>query len=166
MEGSACKCAAKSRGNCSSRPLERLKEAAATPVADGNSFEEIAREWLVARQLAWVLEYAAHIIRPLEWDEFPIIGDKDMCEITPCDLLDIFRAIRAHISLEIAYRIKNDGSEAFRYAIPDGRCDSEPTLLVLFGIVVAARCAGAAASQDRPINGSSFGCGSSATSSH
>lgn len=154
----------KEQGKMFEPPLGRLKEAAASPVTDGYSLKKIAREWLVARQLAWVPKYAAHIIRRLEGDVFPVAGDKDIREIT--SLLDIFRAIRAHISLDMAPRIKDDGSEAFRYAIPDRRCDSEPTPIVPFGVVVAARCGGAAASKDRPANGSSFGCGSSITSSH
>lgn len=105
---------------------ERKKAAAAGPAENGNSFEEIAREWLVARQLSWVPKYAAHIVRRLEGDVFPVVGDKDIAEITPRDMLDIFRAIQARGSFEMAHRIKNYCSEVFRYAIPDGRCESDP----------------------------------------
>lgn len=105
---------------------ERRKEAAAAPVAQGNSFEEVAREWLVARQLSWVPKYASHIVRRLEGDVFPVIGDKNISEITPREMLDIFRAIQARGSFEMAHRIKNYCSEVFRYAIPDERCQSDP----------------------------------------
>lgn len=103
---------------------ERAKEAAKPEV--GTTFEEIAREWLKSRQLAWVPKYASHITRRLEGDVFPVVGDHDIREISPRQMLDIFRSIQARGSIEIAHRIKNYCSEVFRYAIPDGRCDSDP----------------------------------------
>ena len=105
---------------------ERTKAAEAAAVRKGSSFEEVAREWLVARQLSWVPKYAAHIVRRLEGDVFPVVGDKDISGITPREMLDIFRAIQARGSFEMAHRIKNYCSEVFRYAIPDGRCESDP----------------------------------------
>ncbi|WP_324075310.1 phage integrase central domain-containing protein [Sphingopyxis sp.] len=100
--------------------MEWLQEAAAAPAADGNSFVEIAREWLVARQLARAPKYAAHIIRRLEADVFPVVGEKDIREIKPRDLLDIFQAIQAHISLEMAHRIKNTAAKSFATPVPTG----------------------------------------------
>ncbi|NIJ37720.1 hypothetical protein FHR22_002404 [Sphingopyxis panaciterrae] len=55
--------------------IERAKETA-KPEA-GTTFEEIAREWLAARKLAWVPKYASHITRRLEGDMFPAVGDLD-----------------------------------------------------------------------------------------
>jgi len=48
----------------------------------GATFEEIAREWLSSRQLAWVLKYATPV-RCLEGDVFPAVGDHDIRDITP-----------------------------------------------------------------------------------
>jgi integrase len=103
---------------------ERAKEAA-KPEA-GTTFEEIAREWLKTRQLAWVPKYARQITSRLEGDVFPVVGDHDIREITPRQMLDIFRSIQARGSIEMAHRIKNYCSEVFRFAIPDGRCDTDP----------------------------------------
>lgn len=103
---------------------ERAKEAA-KPEA-GTTFEEIAREWLRTRQLAWVPKYARQITSRLEGDVFPVVGDHDIREITPRQMLDIFRSIQARGSIEMAHRIKNYCSEVFRFAIPDGRCDTDP----------------------------------------
>ncbi|WP_332817401.1 tyrosine-type recombinase/integrase [Sphingopyxis sp.] len=105
---------------------ERQMEAATASAEIGNSFEEVAREWLAARMLSWVPKYASHIVRRLEGDVFPAVGHLDIGEITPREMLDIFRTIQARGSLEMAHRIKNYCSEVFRYAIPDGRCDSDP----------------------------------------
>ena len=103
---------------------ERAKEAAKPE--EGTTFEEIAREWLKTRQLAWVPKYARQITSRLEGDVFPIVGDHDIREITPRQMLDIFRSIQARGSIEMAHRIKNYCSEVFRFAIPDGRCDTDP----------------------------------------
>ncbi|HJS13352.1 tyrosine-type recombinase/integrase [Sphingopyxis sp.] len=105
---------------------ERQKEAAAAVVAQGSTFEEVAREWLEARMLSWVPKYGSRIVSRLENDVFPVIGEKDIATITPRDMLDIFRSIQARGSFETAHRIKNYCSEVFRYAIPDGRCESDP----------------------------------------
>ncbi|MBL0914144.1 MAG: integrase arm-type DNA-binding domain-containing protein [Sphingopyxis sp.] len=103
---------------------ERAKQPA--PPEAGTSFEEVAREWLASRTLAWVPKYAGHIVRRLENDIFPVVGDKDISEITPREMLNALRQIEARGSIELAHRIKNYCSEVFRYAIPDGRCDSDP----------------------------------------
>lgn len=103
---------------------ERAKEAAKPE--GGTTFEEIAREWLKTRQLAWVPKYARQITSRLEGDVFPVVGDHDIREITPRQMLDIFRSIQGRGSIEMAHRIKNYCSEVFRYAIPDGRCDTDP----------------------------------------
>lgn len=105
---------------------ERRKELAVAAVPPGSKFEEVAREWLEARLLSWVPKYASRIVTRLETDVFPAVGDKDIAEITPREMLDIFRKIQARGSFETAHRIKNYCSEVFRYAIPDGRCDSDP----------------------------------------
>lgn len=105
---------------------ERRKELAVLAVPAGSTFEEVAREWLEARLLSWVPKYASRIVARLEVDVFPAVGDKDIAEITPREMLDIFRTIQARGSFETAHRIKNYCSEVFRYAIPDGRCDSDP----------------------------------------
>src|SRR3546814_800695 len=105
---------------------ERRKEAATAPAGEGSSFEEVAREWLEARILSWVPKYASRIVSRLEGDVFPAVGHLDISEITPREMLDIFRKIQTRGSFETAHRIKNYCSEVFRYAIPDGRCDSDP----------------------------------------
>ena len=106
--------------------VERQKELEAGTVEKGSSFEEVAREWLLTRTLAWVPKYAALIVRRLENDIFPTVGKLDIAEITPRQMLDALRKIEARGSIEMARRIKNHCSEIFRYAIPDGRCDTDP----------------------------------------
>src|SRR3546814_16241222 len=79
-----------------------------------------------SRILSWVPKYASRIVSRLEGDVFPAVGHLDISEITPREMLDIFRKIQTRGSFETAHRIKNYCSEVFRYAIPDRRCDSVP----------------------------------------
>ncbi|WP_447763643.1 tyrosine-type recombinase/integrase [Sphingopyxis panaciterrae] len=113
-------------GKAKTKPGEMDAAELTDPPQLGNSFEHVAREWLEARMLSWVPKYAKHIVRRLEADVFPVVGPLDIREITPRQMLEIFRGIQARGSLEMAHRIKNYCSEVFRYAIPDGRCDSDP----------------------------------------
>lgn len=91
-----------------------------------DSFEAIAREWYETRLLGWSPRYAGVIIRRMEADIFPVIGREPIASITPRQMLEALRAIEKRGSVEMAHRIKNHCSEVFRYAIPDGRCPSDP----------------------------------------
>ncbi len=102
----------------------RAIAGASAPIV--NTFEHIAREWLETRMLAWSPRYAALVIGRLEADVFPEVGKLDISTITPRQMLDAIRKIQARGAIEMAHRVKNHCSEIFRYAIPDGRCESDP----------------------------------------
>src|SRR3546814_20127049 len=72
---------------------ERRKEAATAPAGEGSSFEEVAREWLEARILSWVAKYASRIVSRLEGVVFSAVGHLAISQITPREMLDIFRKI-------------------------------------------------------------------------
>lgn len=60
-------------------------------VAD--SFEAVAREWLIKNKSVWVETHAVTIIRRLEMNIFPFLGDRPISEITAPELLDVLRKI-------------------------------------------------------------------------
>lgn len=91
-----------------------------------NTFEHVAREWLEIRLLSWTPRYAALVTGRLEADVFPVIGPLDIARITPRQILDAIRKIETRGAIEMARRVKNHCSEIFRYAIPDGRCETDP----------------------------------------
>jgi integrase len=111
-------------------PSQERKNAKARaedgPVESNNTFEHVAREWLETRTLAWTPRYAALVSGRLEADIFPVIGKMDISTITPRLMLEAVRKIEARGAIEMAHRVKNHCSEIFRYAIPDGRCESDP----------------------------------------
>jgi integrase len=91
-----------------------------------DSFEAVAREWYDTRILGWTPRYAGVLMRRMEADIFPVIGREPIASITPRQMLEALRAIERRGSIEMAHRVKNHCSEVFRYAIPDGRCPSDP----------------------------------------
>ncbi|MBK6411700.1 integrase arm-type DNA-binding domain-containing protein [Sphingopyxis sp.] len=101
-------------------------KATDTTVESNNTFEHVAREWLETRTLAWTPRYAALVSGRLEADIFPVVGHLDISTITPRLMLEAVRKIEARGAIEMAHRVKNHCSEIFRYAIPDGRCESDP----------------------------------------
>ena len=91
-----------------------------------NTFEHVAREWLETRSLAWTPRYADLVTGRLESDIFPVIGKCNIAHIRPREILEAIRRIEDRGAVEMAHRVKNHCSEIFRYAIPDGRCESDP----------------------------------------
>ncbi len=47
------------------------------------SFEEVAREWFVKYSTGWAISHANKIIRRLERDIFPYIGDRPIARVIP-----------------------------------------------------------------------------------
>ena len=94
--------------------------------ADPATFESVAREWYSTRLVGWTPRYAGVIMRRLEADIFPTVGQEPISAITPRQMLEAFRGIERRGSVEMAHRVKNHCSEIFCYAIPDGRCESDP----------------------------------------
>lgn len=109
---------------------ERRQERASAEAQQGgrvrNLFEHVAREWLELRLLSWTPRYAALVEGRLEADIFPVIGPLDIARITPRQILEAIRKIEARGAIEMARRVENHCSEIFRYAIPDGRCETDP----------------------------------------
>lgn len=92
-----------------------------------NSFEVIAREWFLSRKSTWDPDYAKKIIRGLEVDIFPWIGQNPISEITPPEVLTTVRRIESRGALETAHRRLGKVGEVFRYAIATGRAERDPT---------------------------------------
>jgi integrase len=113
------------------QPKSRVK-VAATPAAKTDaeapegSFEAVAIEWYKSRLIGWSPRYAGVLMRRLKADIFPVVGREPIDSITPRQMLEALRAIERRGSVDMAHRVRNYCSEVFRYAIPDGRCPSDP----------------------------------------
>ena len=75
-------------------PAEHRKAEKATDTEQAaNSFEVIAREWFEKYSTNWVPSHANRIIRRLERDIFPWIGNKPVATVSPPQLLETIRRI-------------------------------------------------------------------------
>ncbi|MEO5327934.1 MAG: integrase arm-type DNA-binding domain-containing protein [Magnetococcus sp. THC-1_WYH] len=93
--------------------------------SEGN-FESVAREWFSKQSSIWVKSHSEKIIRRLELDVFPWIGNRMMDDISAPDLLTIFRRIENRGALDTAHRASQTCSQIFRYGIATGKAIRNP----------------------------------------
>jgi integrase len=95
-----------------------------------NSFEHIAREWLVS--IAHTVRDITHQkkIRRFELYVFPVIGGMAIDEIKSPDIYSLIKPIISNNKLETAHRVHSEISAAFNYAIAHGFTDYDPAQAV------------------------------------
>ena len=94
---------------------------------EGNSFEVVAREWFAKYSQNWTPDHGHRIIRRLERDIFPWIGDKPVGEITAPELLSVIQRIEKRGALETTHRALGNCGQVFRFAIATGRAERDPS---------------------------------------
>lgn len=85
-----------------------------------HTFEAVARTWHKDHQVLWAPQYSANIIRRLELDVFPQIGNRPIAEITPLELLEAIKKIEKRGAYEVARRCLRLCGQIYKYAIPNG----------------------------------------------
>jgi integrase len=93
-------------------------------LAQGETFEVIAREWLAHRgktSAAVTMAKGQWLLEML----FPRIGRRPIREVTPPELLAALRKIEARGHHETAHRAKQKCGQVFRYAIVTGRAERD-----------------------------------------
>jgi integrase len=96
------------------------KEATRAQIAD--SFEVIAREWFRAFSPTWATSHSTRIIRRLERDVFPWLGELPIASIAAPQVLAVLRRIEQRGALETAHRALVNCGQVFRYGVATGRC--------------------------------------------
>lgn len=102
--------------------LERHQEAQRTRsgLPKIRSFEEVMRRWFAVKSENWIESYSSKVIRRIEMHLLPKLGQLQMSEIRPIDVLDACREVERQDSLETAHRIRGLCSSVFRFAIAEG----------------------------------------------
>lgn len=80
--------------------------------ATRNTFERIAREWHETSKPQWAARHADDVIRSLERDVFPLIGDLPISQLTAPRILEVLRAMR------LAERSKRPSAYASAFPAP------------------------------------------------
>lgn len=107
-------------------PSQARKASKASKQNDENTFENVAREWFSKFEVNWAPGHSIKIIRRLENDVFPYIGQQPILEIKAPELLMVLRRIESRGALDSAHRTRNTCGQIFRYAIATGRAERDP----------------------------------------
>ncbi len=97
----------------------------AQPEEASDSFETVAREWHAKKSTAWSENHAVRIMRGLESNVFPWIGQAPINSITPPALLQVIRRIEARGTIETAHRDLSVCGQVFRYGVASGYCERD-----------------------------------------
>jgi len=93
-----------------------------------NSFDAIAREWHAKYASTWSEGHGARLLRRLEVDAFPWIGEKPPADLTPPDVLGVLQRVEKRGALETAHRLRENISQVLRYAVATGRAARDITV--------------------------------------
>ncbi len=86
-----------------------------------NSFEVIAREWIVTKMQNKSEGYQKNLLRRFELYLFDWIGNRSISEISAPELLEVVKRIENQNKIETAYRTLQATGQVFRYAVQTGR---------------------------------------------
>jgi integrase len=99
----------------------------AAKLANDNTFEAIAREWLENQRKRLAPRYLALLLARLEADVFPQIGSRPVTNIDAPELLEMLRKVEKRGVIETALRLRQLCGQVFRYAITTGRAQHDPS---------------------------------------
>ena len=107
-------------------PGEQRKAQKAVHTAETETFEVIAREWFAKNRGAWAENHGNRVLRRLERDIFPWLGNAPIRFIDAPKLLGALRRIESRGAVETAHRALQNCGQVFRYAVATGRADHDP----------------------------------------
>ena len=98
-----------------------------TKDSDTQTFKDTALEWYTNNVQKWTAKNQTITIRRLEMHAFPLIGDTEISELKPRDMLAVARRIEALGAMETTRRVLQICGQVFRYAIACEYCEYDPT---------------------------------------
>lgn len=101
--------------------------AIAAAISCGETVEVIGREWFVKFGSQWVDSHGSKVIRRMERDLFPWVGNTEIKGVTPAALLAVLRRVEARGALDTAHRLMQNCSQVWRYAVATGRAERDIT---------------------------------------
>ncbi|MEW6706602.1 MAG: integrase arm-type DNA-binding domain-containing protein [Pseudomonadota bacterium] len=108
-------------------PVQAKKDAKlAAKLKLGNTFEAVARAWYEHWKGPKSERHAGYVLRRLEADVFPVLGQKPIADITAPQLLAMAKRIEARGALDIAKRALQTCGQVFRYAVAHGVIERNP----------------------------------------
>jgi integrase len=109
---------------------QKQAEKAAEKLANADTFEALALEWLTLTDKpdngAMKSGTVRQLKRRLKTYVFPHIGNTPIAQVAAPELLKILRKIESKGTLETAHRVRAVVSRVFRFAVATGRADRDP----------------------------------------
>jgi len=119
------------------REVKREQEWAAM-VAQGNSFESIARKWHSNWSIGTTERHSGQVLRRLMSDVFPALGARPITSIQTPEIVAMLKKIEQRGTLDIAKRAYQTVNQVFRYAIAFGFANDNPASKIRLGDVLPA----------------------------
>lgn len=106
--------------------VEKRIASKALSEANQNTFEVVARRWHELKKPTWDEVHQNDVIRSLERDIFPHVGDLPITAIKAPKLLDVLQRVEKRGAIETAHRLRQRCSAVFVYGIGAGLCEADP----------------------------------------
>lgn len=106
--------------------LARKQTKVTAAGGQGHTFENVARKWWDRWRLANSPRHAGYVIRRLETDVFPAIGQLPINSITAKTVVACVRGIEARGVSDLAHRQLNKINQVFRFAIVNDFAERNP----------------------------------------
>ena len=113
----------------------------------GDSFEEVAREYLAKLRREGRAEVTLGKIEWILGFALPVLGSMSMRSIRPIEILSVLRRVEGKGRYETARRLRSTIGAVFRYAVATARAESDPTV-ALKGALTAPKVKSHAAVTD------------------
>lgn len=92
-----------------------------------NTFSSIYKEWYEHKKEVWSVGYADEMARMFSDDILPMIGQMNINDIEPMQILAVIRHFEKRGAMERANKARRRCGEVFRYAIVTGRAKYNPS---------------------------------------
>jgi len=111
--------------------IEARARLRATKRTEAATFSAMAEEWHTLHAKTWTSpEHSASVWQSIEDHVLPHIGQKQVAEIRPADVLSILALMLNDNKIETADRVKQRLGAIFRYAAIQGLVTGDPTAVV------------------------------------
>lgn len=110
-------------------PSQVKQEAKRLAILNSEStLEAVAREWHETNLNTWTLKHGKNVIKRLEGDIFPKLGNRPINKVTAPELLSVLRLIEKRDALDLTRTIAQYCTRVFAYAIATGRAERNPAM--------------------------------------
>lgn len=110
--------------------FERLSRKHKAAIKANTTFESIAREWHEKQDERWSQKRSKVVMRRLEKNIFPFLGNFPITEIKAAHLLHALQRIEDRGAYYTAKSVRQICGQIFRYAIQTDRCEHNPAPLL------------------------------------